>query len=244
MTTDSGGQEQNEHLWRYLSFARFVWLLQNKKLWLSRADLLGDPWELTLCGDQLTFVASRHPISTVNSENHTPESSHERAKRIVNLWRRSTFVNCWSSDSHESHALWRIYCPLVEGVAIQTTLVKLRKSVDPLAVYPVTYGTLGSSKTTPTIPDLITKKRPMISYEKEFRVVRAPDLQGPNPTIQETDAAGYSVEWDPEQHLESISVHPEADRSFMDTVISTVTQYAPALRDRVVWSAMSESPPF
>jgi hypothetical protein len=29
--------------WRYLKFSRFVWLLQKKQLWLSLADLLGDP---------------------------------------------------------------------------------------------------------------------------------------------------------------------------------------------------------
>jgi hypothetical protein len=35
-----------DRVWRYMTFSRFVWLLQNKQLWLSRADLLGDPWEL------------------------------------------------------------------------------------------------------------------------------------------------------------------------------------------------------
>jgi hypothetical protein len=42
-----------EKVWRYLKFSRFVRLLQKKKLWLARADLLGDPWEITLMGDQL-----------------------------------------------------------------------------------------------------------------------------------------------------------------------------------------------
>jgi hypothetical protein len=38
-------------------------------------------------------------------------------------------------------------------------------------------------------------------------------------------------------------VHPEADNSFMDTVATTVTHYAPALKERVGWSAMKERPP-
>jgi hypothetical protein len=32
-------------LWRYMSLPKFLWLLQNKKLWFSRADLLSDPCE-------------------------------------------------------------------------------------------------------------------------------------------------------------------------------------------------------
>ena len=46
MTTDDGAQK----VWRYMNFARFVWLLQRKQLWMSR---LGDPWELALAGAQL-----------------------------------------------------------------------------------------------------------------------------------------------------------------------------------------------
>jgi hypothetical protein len=37
--------DELEKVWRYMNFSRFVWMLQTKQLWLSRADLLGDPWE-------------------------------------------------------------------------------------------------------------------------------------------------------------------------------------------------------
>jgi hypothetical protein len=35
-------------VWRYMKFSRFIWLLQKKQLWMSRADRLGDSWELSL----------------------------------------------------------------------------------------------------------------------------------------------------------------------------------------------------
>jgi hypothetical protein len=37
-----------QKVWRYMSFPKFAWLLQKKQLWLARADLLGDPWEIRL----------------------------------------------------------------------------------------------------------------------------------------------------------------------------------------------------
>jgi hypothetical protein len=113
---------------------------------------------------------------------------------------------------HESHALWRIYCRSNEGVAIQTTLARLQESVRDLPVYRVTYQTPGLNRVTPTLCDLVTKKRPMFGYEQEVRVVFHTETKGAAETI------GYSIDWDPEKNLESIRVHPEADQSFMDTV--------------------------
>jgi hypothetical protein len=224
-------------VWRYTSFSRFVWLLQKKQLWLSRADLLGDPWEITLAGDQLAHVISRHPPTDIFSEV-VPEPVMQRTERIINLWRREAFVSCWNASEHESHALWRIYCPSVEGVAMQTTLARLRESVGDLPMYPVTYETPGAHKQTPTRQDLVTKKRPMFAYEREVRVVLTSGEDAQPETL------GRCIEWDPEKILESIRVHPGADPSFMETVTATVQHYAPSLGGCVEWSAMRALPPF
>ena len=40
-----------------------------------------------------------------------------------------------------------------------------------------------------------------------------------------------------------IAVHPDADQAFMDTVVRTVSDYAPKLREHVLWSKMREPPP-
>src|SRR5260370_17843608 len=61
-----------EKVWRYMSFSRFVWLLQKKQLWLSRADLLGDPWEISLAGNQLEHVIARHPPAPFPITNVIP----------------------------------------------------------------------------------------------------------------------------------------------------------------------------
>ena len=234
---ESTALDDAKKMWRYMSFSRFVWLLQKKKLWLSRADRLGDPWEISLAGSQLEHVISRHPITPIGEKRR--ETAIQRAERINKLWRQNTFISCWSASEHESHALWRIYCGSTDGVAIQTTFARLRESVGGLFLYKVAYEAPGIRRQTPTLVDLATKKRPMFAYEQEVRVVRDATDEVP-----ERELLGYPIEWDPEKIIESIRVHPEADFSFMETVSATVGHYAPALKDSVKWSAMRERPPF
>ena len=77
----------------------------------------------------------------------------------------------------------------------------------------------------------------MFEYEHEVRIIQA--IEG------DADIAihGQRLNWDPEKWIDRISVHPEADGSFMETVTAMVATYAPALKDRINWSAMREVPP-
>ena len=68
-------KENNMLVWRYMSFAKFVWIIQNKCLWLCRADLLCDPWEISLSGEQLQLVIDRHPIAPID------EAPKEKSRR-------------------------------------------------------------------------------------------------------------------------------------------------------------------
>jgi hypothetical protein len=78
----------------------------------------------------------------------------------------------------------------------------------------------------------------MFAYEHEVRVVHSVDRK------DDVEIVGYPLEWDPEQNLESIRVHPEADNSFMETVTSAVERFAPALKGCIAWSNMNAPPPF
>jgi hypothetical protein len=241
MTAGNAQSVNVEKVWRYLKFSRFVWLLQKKQLWLSRSDLLGDPWEVSLAGDQLKHVISRHPMTTLPLTGVKRETAVVRAKRIIPLWRRQLFVNCWSNADHESHALWRVYCGSAEGIAIQTTLPKLQASVGQIPVLKVSYEIPGSRKQTPTRLDLVTKKRPMFAYEQEVRIVLSTENEKAD---TETEVGGKALDWNPQENVESIRVHPEADGAFMETVKAVVQGYAPALKDSVAWSDMNAAPPF
>lgn len=233
--------ENRLKVWHYMSFSRFVWLLQRRQLWLARADTLGDRWEIALAGEQLAYVISRHPPTTLPLSDGKKEAAMEQVRRIIPMWRQKTFVSCWNCSEDESYALWRVYCGPTEGVAIQTTLGRLRNSVVALPVHRITYDTPGSKKQTPTLIDFATRKRRMFAYEQEVRIVQISDRA--DAAAPEEEVFGRCLEWDPEMHIEFIWVHPDADPSFMETVSAAVEQYVPALKDRVEWSAMREEPP-
>ena len=228
--------ELTSPVWRYMSFSKFVWTVQNKCLWLSRADLLGDPWEISLSGEQLQLVINRHPISPVGEPPR--ESANERTERIINYWRNKTFVNCWNMSAHESNALWQIYCKNTDGVVLQTTFEKLNSIRGQYSLHPVTYPIPGSNIKTPTHTDLVTKKRPMFKYEEEVRIVYFDE----NDEIEATNSV--QLKFDFEQDIESVRVHPQADSVFFETVHSIVETYTPNFKGKVAWSDMKLNPPF
>lgn len=222
-------------VWRYMSFAKFVWTIQNRCLWLCRADLLGDPWEISLSGAQLQHIIDRHPISPIDEA--PGETAAERAQRIIGLWRRTTFINCWNKSPHESNALWKIYCDNTDGIALQTTYEKLKRIGGRHPLLPVTYPPPGSNSGTPTRAGLITKKRPMFAYEEEVRIV----FRDENNEVGAT--RGVRLNFNFEQLIESVRIHPGANDSFFDTVQTIVNTYAPNFAGTVVWSDMALQPP-
>jgi hypothetical protein len=36
--------DNNQSVWRYMSFSRFLWMLQRQRLRMSMADKLDEPW--------------------------------------------------------------------------------------------------------------------------------------------------------------------------------------------------------
>jgi hypothetical protein len=244
MTDDEPDEErQPTHLtrtlWRYMSFAKFLWLIQYRKLWLARADTLNDLWELALAGDQLEYVISRRPLRHLHS-TEPEEPIIERAIRINKLWRETTFISCWSSADHESYALWKLFCGSSDGIAVSVPRRRLQGAFGKVKLYVVTYDNPGSQMRTPNAIDLATKKRLMFEYEREVRAIATTDTSDPKLTKGEF---GFTYDVDPEDLIASIAVHPEADGTLMEAVIRAVDDYAPKLKDKVTWSAMREPPP-
>jgi len=226
-------------VWRYMSFAKLIDILQKKKLWLSSAELLDDKWEVMPDSQQLNSIINKRPSSI------SAEAVFEQTANTVKVQRKQTFINCWTASEHESHALWRIFCPSPEGVAIQTTLDRLKKSVG-LPVLEVMYGSKETNGTMPDVYKLVTQKRPMFAYEQEVRVVLVRDLSDPDHPEHRT--VGAEINWDPELHLENIWIHPEAPFWFCETVTEAVLRLAPKLCDeglpRVWFSTLSSPQPF
>lgn len=162
-------QDGSIRVWRYLDLAKFVWLLENQKLYLSRLDLLNDPYE----GTTPKWLAA---VRDQQLREFGGERLETQAPQIIQQSRRSLYVNCWHLGSIESEAMWRLYCPGENGVSIQTTYTKLVESIaydEVLYVGQVTYINY-ESQVFPldNMFYRVMHKRISFAHEQEVRLVK------------------------------------------------------------------------
>ena len=229
----------SQKVWRYMSFSRFMWLLQRKLLWIARSDTLDDPWELAINPTYLEEVRQRAPIMPIDQPRR--KSADEHAAGVYDYWRKSTFISCWCASDYESHALWRVFCGNKEGVAIQTTVGKLETHFGTAPLQKVKYAEPKALGRTLTHDDVAILKRPFYDFEKEARAIFRDETS--NPKLDKGEF-GFTFPFNPAEILETVAVHPEADISFYETVLWAIDDHAKPLRDKVSWSTMRERPPF
>jgi hypothetical protein len=113
-------------LWRYLSIAQLVSMLDKASLHFARADKLDDPFEGSWTKNHAPIVAVDDrgvPISPQPPQEELRKGFPDKIPgwRQANWkWRREmTAVNCWYVGDHESAAMWLTHA--VEGIVIETT---------------------------------------------------------------------------------------------------------------------------
>jgi hypothetical protein len=176
-------------LWRYMDFAKFVALLEQKALHFARADKLGDPFEgATGIQDRLPAWEAfyrdffRKAVATAPDQMQPPseEVLAQEADRLLADFKRSgerdrlrAFASCWHANSVESEALWRLYCPPPSaGVAIRTTAAALEtslRSISPVKIGRVQY--VDFKRGFAGLHDRIYWKRKSLAHEAEVRAV-------------------------------------------------------------------------
>jgi hypothetical protein len=220
-------------VWRYMTLAKFVSLLQTRSLFLCRLDLLDDPHEgatpKILIEERQRFVHNNPGIL---------ETMIEFTKEV----RKIVYVNCWNLSDHESGALWRLYSAGHDGVAIHATyegLVDVIRGDDDLYVGRITYIDY-ESEWFPAGNLLypVMHKRRAFAYEREVRLVKVVWGNRDNPSI----ASGLTIPVDLEKLIKGIHISPYCPEWFSDTVSAIVGKFAPQLADRISWSRMKAIP--
>jgi hypothetical protein len=256
-------EDDSVRVWRYLDLAKFIWLIENQKLYLSGVDSLNDSHEGAtpkfLAADfdrQLLGVRQYQLLREFGSDlgrekfkMELPQLIEQNRQMRIHRQkdRQHLYVNCWYLGNPESEAMWRLYCPDNNGVAIQTSYRKLVKSIESdseLYIGRVTYidyESQGFPLDNFFYP--VMHKRISFAHEQEVRLVkvRVPDNWG---TPQEICPRGLAVDWPLEPTIEAIYVAPYAPEYFYDVVRTIIRSIAPNLMDRVHWSQMRASPVF
>ncbi|RKU27946.1 hypothetical protein C6497_10200 [Candidatus Poribacteria bacterium] len=110
-------------LWRYMSFEKFVNMLDTKTLFFTRAYKYEDPFEGYLPRwVQEVYIDSfkDHPILSY---------SVDCAKKIDEIRHKYVMCNCWHQNEEESMAMWQQYRISNTGIAIKTTMERLKNSL-------------------------------------------------------------------------------------------------------------------
>lgn len=170
-------------IWRYMDFVKFVNLIGSKKLFLCRADLLGDPEEGRM--PEAFHKALENPNSVyINPELKdlfdTPEAKKEFIKSsfgaIFDLIKKEMYISCWHMNEHESKAMWDGFVPGGTGIAIQSTVSNVIDAIsgnkETLYIGKVEYTdneNFGPEGPSPFIR--YVKKGMQYDHEKEVRIL-------------------------------------------------------------------------
>ena len=109
-------------LWRYMSFEKFVSILKTESLFYTKAYKFED-----------TFEGIRpQPIMDAYIRvlrRHAPEAHAQGVIKIIEIMRKHVMCNCWHQNKEESKAMWNDYGRHNNGIAIKTTVQKLKNSL-------------------------------------------------------------------------------------------------------------------
>lgn len=211
-------------LWRYLSFAKFASLLHSSRLHFTRVDQFDDHFEGAWPKSDFDYWSKVEGFKVPYFTEHM---------------RSRTAASCWAESPHESAALWRLYAPGAEGVAIATTFGKVRNLVavpsgpdlgpDRLAgVGRVTYldhsnrgliEELGKDDPLPNTLMPFMLKNVSYEYEKEVRALVVTGMG------YEMAAGGYELTLNLTDFVDEIVVNPFSQNWFADTVAGLATRH-------------------
>jgi hypothetical protein len=108
-------------IWRYTTLGKLIALLEGSELYFARLDTLDDPFEGAFTNVEPDFKADA-PFTL---------EQYKILRRGVYVSGRSMlYVNCWHANEYESAAMWQLYSLSGEGLAIRSTVGRLKESFD------------------------------------------------------------------------------------------------------------------
>jgi hypothetical protein len=238
--------EPDTVLWRYMSFEKFLDLLEKNALFFCRADKFSDPFEGTIPKREFEFRKKRHIIDAENSgDSKRIEigcSNESGTQSLHKSFRIGTTVNCWHINNYESNTMWQAYVKNNEGVAIQSsphhinlaltnTPQKIRASKvryinfdEDIWYHPSEFPNDGYNLFTPLI-----HKRIEFEDEREFRLVRIisdiTDRRQNEYWENQPNQMGEHIPVDLEALIGKVILHPTAEESTLERVKETLLKF-------------------
>ena len=222
--TDWNVPLDNNKLWRYMDFTKFVDLLIGHSQFFCRIDKFEDAFEGHPTKGILKFAESAgNPYATVGY--------YDSVQYLQGL-RKLYYINCWHQNDYESAAMWKLYLQSNEGIAIQTTFERLKdsiidkRSVTGGLVKYVDYDT--HAYWGDNLTEYFIMKRMSFSHENEFRLFLIPENIPSEEDLMKIEEGpfgiGTQVEFDIIHLIESVYLSPNSPQWFLDLVRKTITK--------------------
>ena len=198
-------------VWKYLDLSKFLDLLLSQKLFMSRSDKFEDQYEGTFSEptfEEIKKLAINNPDFLDYYKTH----------------REKVAISSWHINEYESFAMWQIFTQNSEGLAIQSTIGRLQKALEPeknLKQYIGQVNYIDYKKEYIPFDDLFFPflfKRKSFQYEREVRIIS--DTSETSITIND----GIKINVDISQLIDKIYIHPKSENWYKNLVIELVSK--------------------
>ncbi|CAM2807817.1 hypothetical protein SAMN05444143_10831 [Flavobacterium succinicans] len=196
-------------VWKYLDLSKFLDLLLSKKLFMSRSDKFEDQYEGTF--SEPTFEEIRK-LSKDKPDFLNYYKTH----------REKVAISSWHINEYESFAMWQIFTQNSEGLAIQSTIGRLQKALEPEHHFDQYIGEVNYidyKKEYIPFDDLFFPflyKRKSFQYEREVRIIS--DVSQNNIKLND----GLKINVVVNELIEKIYIHPKSENWYKNLVIELV----------------------
>lgn len=228
-------EELNPHqlLWRYFNASRFLSFLKTGALYFAPVSNFNDRFEGAVAIIPPQLIDPRY------QELDFADNAFRSTKDDTN-------VNCWHQAEHENDAMWKLYAEESKGVAISSTISRMRMALKPffftpqarepekLWVGPVRYVDLTRVRLKALGFQRYFYKHLVFEFEREFRL--ALNLEQARLWHGVSEAKGVFVSADPGELIERIILGPLLSEETREEISEQVKNAG--LGDRLVTSIL------
>ena len=204
-------EDNNTVVWKYLDLSKFLDMLLSQQLFMSRSDKFEDQYEGTFSEptfEEIKKIAANKPEFLDYYKSH----------------REKVVISSWHINEYDSFAMWQIFTKNNEGLAIQSTIGRLKEALQPenrVEQYIGNVNYIDYKKEyipfdNAFFPFLF--KRKSFQYEREVRIIT--DVSSHNISVNE----GIKINVDLNQLIEKIYIHPKSENWYKKLVIELVSK--------------------
>ncbi len=196
-------------IWRYIDLWKFLDIIDNDKLYMSRADQFEDKLEGRIPHHKVRSSSSPNPLKQIDTVSE-------------NVLKKHTFISSWNANNFELYPLWKIYTESNSSIAIKSTIIKLKESIkaeETLTQY------IGQIKYVRPDTDytfegntfqLFFEKRDYFAFENEVRILVDYPYKDNDELLQLPN--GIKIDIDPEKLIDEILLAPGATQELKELI--------------------------